>query len=150
MKMQDQIILDSLSLLPSEQPSSSTRNLNVLPSKITIEYISYLNQVSSNGAIAEIVSVMAPCPWTYLEIAEKLAKSDYVQNNKIYKKWVQFYSSDESRRQISHLKTILCILADDKEARSNNDKLSMKGHFANACKYELLFWDMAHDQRLDK
>jgi thiaminase len=41
-------------------------------------------------------------------------------------------------------------LADDKEARSDNDKLSMKRHFANACKYELLFWDMAYDHRLDK
>src|SRR5438093_11757940 len=39
MKMQDQVIVESLGLLPSEQSSSSTRNLNVLPSKTTIEYI---------------------------------------------------------------------------------------------------------------
>jgi thiaminase (transcriptional activator TenA) len=141
-KMQDQVIVDYLSLLPSEQ-LSSTRNLNVLPSKIIIEYIIYLKQVSSNGSIGEIVSAMAPCPWTYLEIAEKLAKSHHVQNNKIYKKWVQFYSSDESRRQINHLKTILCILAEDK-ARSDKDRLAMKKHFATACKYEFLFWDMAY------
>ncbi|HEY6882524.1 MAG TPA: thiaminase II [Nitrososphaeraceae archaeon] len=143
MKMQDQIIVDSLSILPSEQSSSSTRNLNVLPSKTTIEYIIYLRQVSSNGSIGEIVSAMAPCPWTYLEIAEKLAKSHHVQNNKIYKRWVQFYSSEESRRQINHLKTILCVLADDK-ARCDKDRLAMKKHFAIACKYEFLFWDMAY------
>jgi thiaminase/transcriptional activator TenA len=142
MKMQDQIIVDSLSLLRSEQPSSCIRNLNVLPSKITIEYIIYLEQVSSNGSIGEIVSAMAPCPWTYLEIADKLAKSHHVQNNRIYKKWVQFYSSDESRRQTSHLKTILCLLADDKA--SNEDRLAMKKLFATACKYEFLFWDMAY------
>jgi thiaminase len=70
MKMQDQVIVDSLSLLPSEQSSSNTRNLNVVPSKITIEYINYLKDVSSDGSIGEIVSAMAPCPWTYLEIAE--------------------------------------------------------------------------------
>ena len=143
MKMQDQVIVDSLSLLLSQQSSPSTRNLNVLPSKITIEYINYLKDVSSNGSIGEIVSAMAPCPWTYLEIAEKLAKSHHVQNNKIYKKWVQFYSSDESRRQINHLKNILCVLADDK-ARSDKDRLAMKKHFATACKYEFLFWDMAY------
>jgi thiaminase/transcriptional activator TenA len=143
MKMQDQLIVDSLSLSSAEQSSSSTRNLNVLPSKTTIEYIIYLKQVSSNGSIGEIVSAMAPCPWTYLEIAEKLAKSHHVQNNKIYNKWVQFYSSDESRRQIDHLKTILCLLAGDK-ARTDKDRLTMKKHFATACKYEFLFWDMAY------
>ena len=144
MKMQDQVIVDCLSLLPSEQSSSSTRNLNVLPSKTTIEYINYLKQVSSNGSIGEIVSAMAPCPWTYLEIAEKLAKSHHIQNNKIYKKWVQFYSSDESRRQITHLKNILCVLADDKARSDDKDRLAMKKHFATACKYEFLFWDMAY------
>jgi thiaminase/transcriptional activator TenA len=143
MKMQDQVIVDSLSLLPSEQSSSNTRNLYFLPSRITIEYITYLKDVSSNGSIGEIVSAMTPCPWTYLEIAEKLAKSHHVQNNKIYKKWVQFYSSDESRRQINYLKNILCTLTDDK-ARSDKDRLAMKKHFANACKYEFLFWDMAY------
>jgi thiaminase/transcriptional activator TenA len=60
-------------------------NLYVLPSKITIEYITYLKRVSSKGSIGEIVSAMAPCHWTYLEIAEKLAKSHHVQNNMIYK-----------------------------------------------------------------
>lgn len=143
MKMQDQVIVDSLSLLPSEQSSSSTKN-HVLPSKITFEYITYLKQVSSNGSIGEIVSAMAPCPWTYLEIAEKLAKSHHVQNNMVYKKWVQFYSSDESRGQINHLKNILCVLADDKARSDDKDRLAMKRHFATACKYEFLFWDMAY------
>jgi thiaminase/transcriptional activator TenA len=87
---------------------------------------------------------MAPCPWTYLEIAEKLAKSHHVQNNKIYKKWVQFYSSDESRRQTNHLKNILCVLVDDRASSDDKDRLAMKKHFATACKYEFLFWDMAY------
>ncbi|MBV9178448.1 MAG: thiaminase II [Nitrososphaeraceae archaeon] len=144
MKMQDQIIVDSLSLSPLEQSSSSTTNLYVLPSKTTIEHITYLKRVSSNCSIGEIVSAMAPCPWTYLEIAEKLAKSHHIQNNMIYKKWVQFYSSDESRRQINHIKTVLCALADDKARSDDIDRLAMKKHFATACKYEFLFWDMAY------
>jgi thiaminase/transcriptional activator TenA len=144
MKMQDQVIVDSLSLSSSEQSTLSTSNLYVLPSKITIEYITYLKRVSSNGSIGEIVSAMTPCPWTYLEIAEKLAKSPDIQNNKIYKKWVQFYSSDESRRQINHIKTVLCALADDKSRSDDKDRLAMKKHFATACEYEFLFWDMAY------
>ena len=113
-------------------------------SKITIEYTTYLKRVSSNGAMGEIISAMAPRPWTYLEIAGKLSKSHHVQNNKIYKKWVQFYSSDESRRQINHIKAVLCTLADEKARSDGKDRLAMKKHFATACKYEFLFWDMAY------
>jgi thiaminase (transcriptional activator TenA) len=76
---------------------------------------------------------MIPCPWTYLEIAQKLSKSHQIQNDdKIYKKWMQFYSSDESCRQINELKKILCVLAD--EDANDKGRLAMKKHFANACK----------------
>lgn len=132
MKMQDQIIFDSLNISSSVYIKAT--------SKATLEYTFYLSQVSSKGSIGEIVSAMSPCPWTYLEIAEKLSKSHHIQNNiKIYKKWVQFYLSDESHRQVNDLKKVLCILADDK-----NNKTAMKKHFATACKYEFLFWDMAY------
>jgi thiaminase len=57
---------------------------------------------------------------------------------------VQFYSSDESRRQINHIKTVLCTLADDKARRDDKDRLAMKKHFATACKYEFLCWDTAY------
>jgi thiaminase/transcriptional activator TenA len=91
---------DSLKLSPS---LSLTKTLNVLPSKTTLEYTSYLDQVSSNGSLGEILSAVAPCHWIYLEIAEKLSESDHTHNNKIYKKWVQFNSSDESRGQLNEL-----------------------------------------------
>ena len=42
-------------------------------------------------------------------------------------------------RQVNELKKVLCILADDK-----NNKMAMKKHFASACNYEFLFWDMAY------
>jgi thiaminase/transcriptional activator TenA len=141
MKMQDQIIADSLNLSTSSSSSSSRSNHVLLQCKITHEYAFYHREVTSNGSLGEIVSVILPCPWTYLEIAQKLSKSHYIQNNEIYKKWVQFYSSVESCRQVNELKKILCILA----AQSGEDKLVMKKHFATACKYELLFWDMAYD-----
>jgi thiaminase/transcriptional activator TenA len=90
--------------------------------------------------MGKIVSAMAPCPWTYFEIAEKLSR--YNIENDTYRKWVQFYSSSESFMQVEDLKKILCALA--KEA-SNKDKLVMKKYFATACNYELLFWDMAYN-----
>jgi thiaminase/transcriptional activator TenA len=116
--------------------------LNSIPSTTTLNYTSYLRNVSlsSSESMGIIVSAMAPCPWTYFEIAEKLSRYDI--ENDTYRRWVQFYSSSESYVQVKDLKNILCALA--KEA-SNKDKLVMKRYFATACNYELLFWDMAYN-----
>jgi thiaminase len=135
MQMQTQI-LDILGI------SSGTNLKGMFPSTAitTLNYTSYLRQISSTGSMGEIVSVMAPCPWTYFEIAEKLSKS-YSQRG-IYKKWVQFYSSKESSRQVKEIKMMLDALG--KEA-NEKDKMAMKNHFATACKYECLFWDMVYN-----
>lgn len=142
--MQDQIIADSSNLSSSSPSSDIRRNHHLLPSKTILEYTFYLGQVSSNGSMGECVSVMMPCPWTYLEIAQKLSKSHHIQDNRVYQKWARFYSSDESCRQVNDLKKILCVLADDEEEADDKDKLAMKKHFATACRYDLLFWDMAY------
>ncbi|HEX7206582.1 MAG TPA: hypothetical protein VF233_00270, partial [Nitrososphaeraceae archaeon] len=70
----------------------------------------------------------------------KLSKS-YSQRG-IYKKWVQFYSSEESYKQVKEIKIMLDVLG--KEA-NEKEKMAMKNHFATACKYECLFWDMAYN-----
>jgi thiaminase (transcriptional activator TenA) len=136
MQMQNQI-LNSLGISPDS-------SLNSIPSTTTLSYTSYLRNVSLSSSAADnmgkIVSAMAPCPWTYFEIAEKLSR--YNIENDTYRKWVQFYSSSESFMQVEDLKKILCALA--KEA-SNKDKLVMKKYFATACNYEFLFWDMAYN-----
>jgi thiaminase/transcriptional activator TenA len=135
MQMQIQI-LDILGI------SSGTNLEYTFPSTATttLNYTSYLRQISSTGSVARIVSAMAPCPWTYFEIAEKLSKN-HIQS-KIYKKWIQFYSSEESYRQVKEIKMMLDALA--KEA-NKKDKMVMKNHFATACRHEYLFWDMAYN-----
>ena len=95
--------------------------------------------IASSCTFSEIVSVMAPCPWTYLEIAQKLAKIH--MGNEPYMKWVQFYSSTESHRQVAEIKDILNRLGEKVDEKC---KAKMKNHFANACKYEYLFWEMAY------
>ena len=95
---------------------------------------------SPHGTFSDIVSVMAPCPWTYLEIAQKLAKIHI--GNEAYGKWIQFYSSTESNRQVAEIKEILNKLGEKEDEKS---KAKMKNHFANACKYQYLFWEMAYN-----
>jgi thiaminase/transcriptional activator TenA len=145
MKMQRQLV-SSLDVLlstrshPSVNTTSFAAKYNIVPTKTTLNYTAYLKHVSSSGTFTEIVSVMAPCPWTYLEIAQQLSK--FPIKNKVYSNWVRFYSSNESIKQVDEIKQILNILS-----RNENEKSKdiMKNHFANACKFELLFWEMAYN-----
>ena len=115
-------------------------NTTIIPCKTTLDYTAYLKHVSSSGAFGEIVSVMAPCPWTYLEIAQQL--SEFPIKNEVYSNWVKFYSSNESHKQVYEIKQILNMLGQTENERSKD---IMKHHFANACKFEYLFWEMAYN-----
>ena len=138
-------------MLRSIDPSSSSiplaagsyrhsDNTTIVPYKTTLDYTAYLKHVSSFATFSEIVSVMAPCPWTYLEIAQQLSTSSI--HNKVYSNWVKFYSSKDSRKQVDEIKQILNMLG---QTENENSKNMMKNHFANACKYEYLFWEMAYN-----
>jgi hypothetical protein len=49
---------------------------------------------------------------------------------------VQFYSSNESRKQVNELKQVLNKLSQNENEKSKD---IMKKHFANACKYVLVY-----------
>ncbi len=135
MKMQRQL----LNTISDFSNDSVNIKENISPSKTTLEYSNYLLQTSSRCSFSEIVSTMAPCPWTYLEIAQLLSKCHI--KNEAYRNWIQFYSSDESQKQVWELKQILNALGENEDEES---KCRMKNHFASACNYEYLFWDMAY------
>jgi thiaminase/transcriptional activator TenA len=107
----------------------------------TLNYISFLRQVSwSADNPGVIVSAIVPCPWSYLEIVQKLSKSDIKTD--VYCKWIQFYSSKESQQQIEELKSILSGLYNQAD---ESTKRLMEEHFGAACKYEYDFWEMAYN-----
>ena len=119
--------------------TNSTTAIGMAPA--TLNYISFLRQLSSSTKNLEvIVSAMAPCPWSYLEIAQKLSKS-YIKMD-VYCKWIRFYSSKESQQHIKELKNILTTLYDRAD---KNTKRLMKRHFGAACKYEYNFWEMSYN-----
>jgi thiaminase/transcriptional activator TenA len=137
MEMQKQLLN---SLAASSSHSNTTASYyEFFPCRTTLDYASYLMNTSSSGTFSEIVSVMAPGPWTYLEIAQKLSKIPI--RNEIYRYWLQFYSSNESRMQVAEIKEILNRVGEEEDEKT---RAIMKNHFTNACKYEYLFWEMAY------
>jgi thiaminase/transcriptional activator TenA len=142
MQMQKKV-LDSLELSGGINIFSSSSSA----AKATLNYISFLKKVSVSRSVEEMVSAMAPCPWSYLEIAQKILMISCSNGqNKIrteaYQKWIEFYSSKESQQQVEYLKSLLGTLY---ENASKSKKLVMEYHFSIACQYEHDFWKMAYN-----
>ncbi len=141
MEMQNQL-LDSLGMTSSlSSDYTNICSLESNPSKMTLEYTSYLIHVSLKSGLHELVSVMAPCPWSYFEIAKKLSKRKQYIKTEVFRKWIDFYSSYESVRQVEDIKDILNELSRNAD---ETDKKLMKDHFNTASKYEYNFWEMAY------
>ncbi len=114
-------------------------NSGVSAENVTRDYITYMNSVSNSEDLALIVSAIGPCPWTYYEISNALIKKNV--KSKAFKKWLQYYSSNESGRQVNELKQVLNKLARN---ASEKKKIEMNSRFSISCNYELKFWDMAY------
>lgn len=114
-------------------------NSGVSAENVTRDYITYMNSVSKSQDLALIVSAIGPCPWTYYEISNALIKKNV--KSKAFKKWLQFYSSNESGKQVNELKQVLNKLARN---ASEKKKIEMNSRFSISCNYELKFWDMAY------
>ncbi len=135
MQMQRELLLSLGELSNIDNDYAITRTSD------TLNYVSFLRLVSLSAKNLEvIVSAMAPCPWSYLEIAQKLSKSPIKKD--VYAKWIQFYSSNESQQQVEELKIILSNLYDRAD---DSMKIIMKQHFGAACKHEFNFWEAAYN-----
>ena len=145
MEMQNQLFQSvvGISSLDDEFNNNNPFETATKPNRTTLEYTSYLMNVSSNGRLYEIISAMAPCPWSYFEIAKKLLSNKrqrYIKNE-VYRKWIEFYSSYQSFKQVEDIKEILNVLSQN---TCENDKKIMKNHFNTACKYEYNFWEISY------
>lgn len=105
----------------------------------TSNYTTFLTEVSLSKDLDLIISAMAPCPWTYYEISNSLMRRNIKSNT--FKKWLRFYSSDESRVQLYQIKKLL----DDMGQKVDNEKKSqMRYYFSISCDYEMEFWNMVY------
>lgn len=121
---------------------SESTILDAGPSRTTLQYSSFLQETVHSGTPGMILSALAPCPWTYLEISERskaLQAQASIDHN--YGRWIGFYSSSESRKQVFDLKEILDEVA---KPAGSEERSRMQKCFGIACMYELLFWDMAY------
>jgi thiaminase/transcriptional activator TenA len=115
------------------------------PSFATLAYTSYMLKVAYQGSLAELVSALLPCMWSYWEIGKHLARLEGATEHPLYGEWVSTYSSDEFGALAQWLIEMMDEWADGK----NEQELArMETHFLITTRMEYQFWEMAYREEL--
>lgn len=110
------------------------------PTPVNLAYTRYMLNVAQNGSLAELISALLPCMWSYWEIGKMLAK-DYPDSisHPLYGEWIQMYSSSEFGSLATWLMDLLDQLTEGKPER---ELAILADHFLTTSRFEYMFWDM--------
>jgi thiaminase/transcriptional activator TenA len=130
----------------AERFGISAEELNATePSFVMLAYTSYMLKVAHQGSLADLVSALLPCMWSYWEIGKKLAEIPGAREHDLYGEWVRTYSSPEFGALAEWLIGLMNQLAEGK----NEQELSrLEQHFLTTSRMEYLFWEMAYREEL--
>jgi len=103
-------------------------------------YIRHMLTVAHQGGIADIIAVLLPCPWTYVEIGKKLLEEVNPDSTHPFYDWIHFYGDGPMT-----VTTPLCQRLDElAETLNEEQKEKLKEYFLLSCQLEYKFWDMAY------
>ena len=109
----------------------------------TRAYTQHLLAIAYSGDLADITAAILPCMWDYSDIGQALAAQDAPSPQPLYNEWIQMYAAPE----FAALATWLRDLLDRLGSRAAPEQQARLGRlFADSCRYEYLFWDMAYRQ----
>ena len=109
----------------------------------TRAYTQHLLATAYSGDLADITAAILPCMWDYSDIGQTLAGQGAPSSQPLYDEWIQMYAAPEFAALAAWLRNLLDRLASD-AAADRQSRLSRL--FADSCRYEYLFWDMAYRQ----
>ncbi|AFK22522.1 thiaminase II [Pyrococcus sp. ST04] len=105
------------------------------PTLVNSAYMDFMLSTAYKGTVAEGLTALLPCFWSYAEIAkyhkERLEKNPV----RIYKEWGEVYLSKEYLNLVERLRKIIDSLGGEYER--------LKRIFVTGSKFELAFWEMA-------
>ncbi|WP_445489065.1 thiaminase II [Niallia sp. 03133] len=106
-------------------------------------YIRHMLTVAQHGSIADIIAVLLPCPWTYLEIGKKLMQEVKPDPSHPFYDWIHFYGARKD--SMDTITARFCDRLDDlTEHASDQQKEKLKEYFLLSCQLEYKFWEMAY------
>jgi thiaminase (transcriptional activator TenA) len=109
---------------------------------VNLAYTRYMLNVAQNGSLAELISALLPCMWSYWEISKVLAERyPSAIEHLLYGEWIKMYSSNEFGALATWLIDLLDQQADGKPER---ELAVLEEHFLTTSRFEYMFWDMVY------
>jgi thiaminase/transcriptional activator TenA len=109
----------------------------------TRAYTQHLLTTAYGGDLADITAAILPCMWDYSDIGQALAAQDAPSPQPLYHEWIQMYAAPEFAALAAWLRDLLDRLG---SGASIAQQARLGRLFADSCRYEFLFWDMAYRQ----
>jgi thiaminase/transcriptional activator TenA len=109
----------------------------------TRAYTQHLLATAYSGDLADIAAAILPCMWDYSDIGQNLAAQGAPSPQPLYDEWIQIYAAPEFGALATWLRGLLDRLGSD---AAPDRQVRLSRLFADSCRYEYLFWDMAYRQ----
>jgi len=113
----------------------------VEPIPVSLSYSSFLLSTSSLQSYPEAITAVLPCFWSYAEIAEHQKDKLTSNKNQLYKDWAYAYLTESYLHLVEKIKDLV------NEAGKDFPYHKLKEVFANASRYEYLFWDAVYHRK---
>ncbi|MDR0764960.1 MAG: thiaminase II [Synergistaceae bacterium] len=109
-------------------------------------YTANMLAIGQTGDLAEILSAVFPCAWTYADYAKrlKIKYADRLEGN-FYRTWIENYAGDEYARSFEWFYYTLDELVSPMTA-ARRDKITKI--FVSSVEFEYLFWDMSYKREM--
>jgi thiaminase (transcriptional activator TenA) len=120
----EQIVRDTTELAPSAH-----------------HYQTHMLSVAGSGTLAEIVAVVLPCHWVYVDIAKRMVNELELTPSHPFYDWINFYASGFMRSGLTELTQLLDDLS---SVESTCTKSLIRSAFQSSCRLEYEFFDMAY------
>ena len=111
-----------------------------------IAYTRYVLEKGYSGDFLDLLTALVPCVIGYAEIGKENKK--YKPANKMYKKWINTYSSKEYQlvsKNVGKLFDTSIISRLGKNYTQTNKWISMQNNFKTAVLLEVDFWEMSFE-----
>jgi thiaminase (transcriptional activator TenA) len=110
-----------------------------MPAPANVAYTSYMSAVAARGDALDIMAVLLPCSWSYVEIATALEPA--AAANEVYAGWIGFFRSPEVVEMVAGIRSVFDELA-RRASPGRHPELSRI--FATSSRLEHSFWEMAY------
>ena len=109
-------------------------------------YTANMLAVGQTCGLAEILSAVFPCAWTYADYGKRLKEqyADRLETN-FYKTWIEQYASEEFSSSFEWFYDALDNLVAN---MSEKQRKAIEEIFISSVEFEYLFWDMAYKQNM--